>query len=542
MITDELFLCTYRFVHGHTVNSSLRTLAERAAQSDYTDQKYRDLAVNLREVTNLSYDRLLAEKYTLKDKAKQRENREALVTRFIGKDGLNAILTDAERVNLLTNETYKKSKEQEKKPATKRQARATAPARDNVDNVIDIRKHPLINSWEWPNISDTGKPFSTIPNLEVLIKHYGINVRYNEMSKDVEVTVPGKSGCDSSDNIALAELFSIASANRLPTINIEMYLKAIAQGEAYNPVRDFILSTEWDGKSRFDALLNTISTPDDYDRDLLSILLRRWLISAVAAAFKNEGFWSKGVLVFQGEQSIGKTSWFKALVPLNLSHMVKEGALIDPSNKDSIAGAISHWLVELGELDATFRKADIARLKSFISQSRDDLRRPYDRIESKYPRRTVFFASVNPKNFLADDTGNVRWWTVPVTALNYNHGIDTQQLWAEVYEWFINGDQWWLDREEEKTLEAVNEQHAQIDPIEEMILSRFDWSSYRDTAYTRMTASEVVELIGVPITPSNTTKCGKILRKLTGSEPKKSHGKSVFNLPPRALPPMTKNF
>lgn len=38
---------------------------------------------------------------------------------------------------------------------------------------------------------------------------------------------------------------------------------------------------------------------------------------------------------------------------------------LDPGNKDSILGAIVHWLVEICELDSSFKK-DVARLKGFL--------------------------------------------------------------------------------------------------------------------------------------------------------------------------------
>ena len=306
----------------------------------------------------------------------------------------------------------------------RKEDRATAAA-----SAKDIHDMTPVLMTTWPNIGSNGQPLNTRPNVERLLENYSISAKYNEISKDVEVLVPGvSSGSDARDNCAVSEILSLAALNRLPMSNIEGHIKTIAVRNTYNPVRDFVNQREWDGRSRFADLLNTISTPDDYSRDLLAMLVRRWLLSAMAAAYLDAGFWSKGVLVFQGEQSLGKTAWFKALLPPDNRNLVKVGATIDPSNKDSVASAISHWLVELGELDATFRKADIAKLKAFISQDRDDLRRPYDRLESKYQRRTVFFASVNPKHFLADDTGNVRWWTIPVTAVNYEHGIDAQQL------------------------------------------------------------------------------------------------------------------
>ena len=414
----------------------------------------------------------------------------------------------------------------------RKEERATAAA-----TVKDIHDMAPVLMTTWPNIGSNGQPLNTRPNVERLLDNYSISAKYNEISKDVEVLVPGVSGgSDARDNCAVSEILSLAALNRLPMSNIESHIKTIAVRNTYNPVRDFINQREWDGRSRFADLLNTISTPDDYSRDLLAMLVRRWLLSAVAAAYLEAGFWSKGVLVFQGEQSLGKTAWFKALLPPDNRNLVKVGATIDPGNKDSVASAISHWLVELGELDATFRKADIAKLKAFISQDRDDLRRPYDRLESKYQRRTVFFASVNPKHFLADDTGNVRWWTIPVTAVNYEHGIDTQQLWAEVLSWFEAGERWWLDRDEEAMLEVVNEQHGQTDPIEEMILARFDWNSDRLAAYIEMTATDVLLSIGQDRpTKSQATQCGNILRKLTGRDARRTSKGRFYLVPPKVF-------
>ncbi|EPE9614856.1 VapE domain-containing protein [Escherichia coli] len=414
----------------------------------------------------------------------------------------------------------------------RKEERATAAA-----TVKDIHDMAPVLMTTWPNIGSNGQPLNTRPNVERLLDNYSISAKYNEISKDVEVLVPGVSGgSDARDNCAVSEILSLAALNRLPMSNIEGHIKTIAVRNTYNPVRDFINQREWDGRSRFADLLNTISTPDDYSRDLLAMLVRRWLLSAVAAAYLEAGFWSKGVLVFQGEQSLGKTAWFKSLLPPDNRNLVKVGATIDPGNKDSVASAISHWLVELGELDATFRKADIAKLKAFISQDRDDLRRPYDRLESKYQRRTVFFASVNPKHFLADDTGNVRWWTIPVTAVNYEHGIDTQQLWAEVLSWFEAGERWWLDRDEEAMLEGVNEQHGQTDPIEEMILARFDWNSDRLAAYIEMTATDVLLSIGQDRpTKSQATQCGNILRKLTGRDARRTSKGRFYLMPPKVF-------
>ncbi|ANN86162.1 DNA primase [Enterobacter phage Arya] len=416
------------------------------------------------------------------------------------------------------------------------QIQAVIPEPAN-DNFLDLDSN--VSPFEFPHLSDKMQPLNTWENLDWMLSQYGITSRYNEISKDVVVSIPGKDyGNDASANCSLAEISSLCARNRMPKGDVGDYIKLIGVANRFNPAADFITSKPWDGTSRIYDLCDTLETAPGFDRSLVLMLVRRWLISAVAAAMQPTGFWSKGVLVLQGEQSLGKTAWFRALVPDLHRNLVKIGATIDPSNKDSISSAIGHWMVELGELDATFRKADIARLKSFISQDRDDLRRPYDRLESKYQRRTVFFASVNPKHFLADDTGNVRWWTIPVTSVNYEHDIDTQQLWAEVAQLFRDGERWWLEPHEEQALEQVNRDHEAIDPVEEMILSRYEWGCDRIGAYSEQTASQVLQTIGFDKpNKSQATNCSNVLRKLTGEEPRKTKNGRFFNLPPKVLQP-----
>src|SRR5690606_6767655 len=170
----------------------------------------------------------------------------------------------------------------------------------------------------------------------------------------------------------------------------------------YNPVAEWITSKTWDGIPRMQSLYDTVVAVDqDTDprvMELKETLIKRWMMSAIAGAFLPDGVSAAGVLVFQGEQYLGKTKWFKSLVPEQLG-LLKDGMLLRPDDKDSVKQICSFWLVELGELDSTFRKSDIAALKSFITSNSDVLRRAYARKESQYARRTVFFGSVNPREF-----------------------------------------------------------------------------------------------------------------------------------------------
>jgi putative DNA primase/helicase len=420
--------------------------------------------------------------------------------------------------------------------AVRKQIDAVLPKVAANDNQPDVHIDSPVNPYGYPHISEKSVPLNTVENLEYLFAQYGITTKYNRVRKSVEVEIPGRDyGDDNKENCALAELKSICARNRMPKTDMEDYVKLLADRNGYNPVCDWIDSKPWDGTSRTSALFETITVSDD-DRKLSNALMLRWLLSAVAAIYQRRGFESHGVLVFTGEQGQGKTKWVKRLLPPEMHDLVLAGAILDPSNKDSVTTATSHWLVELGELDATFRKADIARLKSFITNPVDKVRRPYDRVDSSYQRRTVFFASVNERNYLVDDTGNRRWWTIPVVGVDYLHSIDMQQLWAEILALYEAGEQHWLTREEHDALNSLNAEHENIDPVTEMISSAFKWDEALRTQ--RMTASDVLIAIGFDKpTKQQATHASKVLKKLTGGDPKKSGSSRFFEMPARTRGP-----
>ncbi|MCZ3087197.1 PriCT-2 domain-containing protein [Acinetobacter baumannii] len=422
------------------------------------------------------------------------------------------------------------------------------PANDNRPvNVFDL---PPVATFELPDQPiNSGKPHATTRNVAYVAHSLGVNIRYNVISKEVEILIPGASySSDNSKNASFNDLMALLRKNGLPD-RASDYVLNVADQNKYNPVITWITSRPWDGVSRFNDLLETIRTRQGFDREWLALLVRKWMLSAVAAAFMPEGFSSKGVLTFQGVQNAGKTTWVKRLVcPELRRELVKEALIVDPRDRDLVRKATTCWIGELGELNATFKRSDIAALKGFISSADDEYRRAYAVHPERIQRRTVFFASVNDERFLADETGNIRFWTVPVESLDLSHTIDTQQLWAEVYEWFkaIPHDEdaqpaWTLTKEEAKRLEESNEDFQVIDPIEERILSRLDWET--DQSRWRWTnATELLIEIGIDKpTRAETIKASSCIRKRNGDQTRRSNGKNLL-LAPSVISFMSDDF
>ena len=385
-----------------------------------------------------------------------------------------------------------------------------------------------VNWIDWPDQTDKGKALSTERNLRHLLTLYGITVRYNLVTKDTEILIPGEAYTDDNRyNATIAKITDICQRHRMPVTNLGEYLTLMSERNRYNPVVTWVQSSEWDGNSRFDELMGTLAFPrDDNTQQLYRALVYRWMLSAIHAVFSPSGISSQGILVLQGPQETGKTRWLRSIA----ADWFLEGATLDPKDKDSVMLAVSHWIVELGEVDATFRKADIAQLKSFVTRDHDVVRKPYDRSFSNLPRRTVFCASVNDAKYLVDPTGNRRYWTVEVDTCDWQHGIDMQQVWAELLHDYRNGAQWYLTAEESRGLASLNAAHEAPDPVEELIHSHFDFAAPSWTE--EYSASEVLRVIGFD-RPTNgqCKKAADVMREATGKPPRKTNGRWVFKCP-----------
>jgi putative DNA primase/helicase len=387
----------------------------------------------------------------------------------------------------------------------------------------------------FPNPPRSGSHFlpTTLSNVAYLLQKSHIHVHYDVIKKKIVVKLPNHKGStDNFDNVVLTHILSLASLNNLQIALIPAYVEAIGDQNLHNPVAAWIKSKPWDGVDRLQEIYATLTVREEYPEALKDILIYRWLLSGVAAVFKPSGFKARGVLTLQGPQGIGKTSWLTSLVPdVGLREAVlKLDHHLDGSNKDSILGAICHWIVEIGELDSSFKK-DIARLKGFLTSDSDKVRRPYARAESEYPRRTIFYATVNENNFLVDLTGNTRWWTIPVTAINYTHGIDMQQLFAQLAIDYEKGIQWWLTSEEEILLEEQNREHESMSVIRERLMQKIDHDRMKSLDNPAMTPLEVLQQLDFEHPTNGMCKeCAQILRSLFG-EPKRIKGQNKWRVP-----------
>jgi putative DNA primase/helicase len=376
-------------------------------------------------------------------------------------------------------------------------------------------------------------PLGTILNLDAILARISATVRYNVIAKKQEILIAQRSySLDNYDNATFADIIDACVRFKMPTGNLVSYLIKLADLNQYNPVINWIESKPWDKTPRLQSLYNTIKSKneelDPSIKILKEILIRRWMLSAIAAAYRPNGVSARGVLVFQGDQYLGKTKWFMSLVPAELG-LAAEGLTLKTDDKDSVYQLLQYWIVELGELDSTFRKSDIAQLKSFIPKNRDTIRLPFMPKSSTFPRRTVMFGSVNPEHYLNDPTGNTRFWTIACESINFDHGLDMQQIWAELLLEYKAGQSWYLTSDEMDELNNHNAEFTTKEPVEERIAGYYDWTRKDGTWKT---ATEILDETGIERpTRQELVAAAATVRKLNGGQTKRSETKRLLWVP-----------
>lgn len=384
-----------------------------------------------------------------------------------------------------------------------------------------------------PDVTGEDRPQETIANVEAVCANNDVLVRYNVVKKDDEILIAkAKWSVDNAKSASLTWVRSACHKADVPTKHLKNIITLIADKNQFNPVVEWVTSCEWDGVSRVQAFYDTVvENKDECPRHLKELIMKRWAMSAVAAAFSPTGVTARGVLVFQGVQYVGKTRWIDALAPKDLD-LIKTGRALNVHDKDSVKQIISCWISEMGELDATFKKSDIAALKAFITNDSDELRRPYAEGESRYARRTVFAASVNEKTFLQDDTGNTRFWVVSIAAIDHAHKLDMQQVWAEFYTMWCGGELHYMSGDEMRELNHNNEVFTSPEPISEMVASHLDWEKFSLDNCVWMQPSDVLRWIGHKNpTKWDCTVAGKTIAKLNGGHRRKSNGQRLTAVP-----------
>ncbi len=218
-------------------------------------------------------------------------------------------------------------------------------------------------------------------------------------------------------------------------------VQTVAREYRFHPVREYLEGLVWDGVPRIGNWL--ITYLGCTDSEFIRAVGCRWMISAVARIFR-PGCQVDHVLLLEGPQGIRKSSALRALI----GDEWFTDHITDLASKDSRLDLLGKWVIEMSEL-AAMRRAEVEKVKAFLTARTDHFRPPYGRRAMDIPRQSVFAASTNDEQPFVDSSGNRRFWPVRCGHVDVG-GIecDRDQLWAEAYQSFKQGEVWYLNTPE----------------------------------------------------------------------------------------------
>lgn len=245
-------------------------------------------------------------------------------------------------------------------------------------------------------------------------------------------------------------------------------LTLVFEENSYNPVKDFIESTEWDGVKRVDTLLVDYLGADD--TDYIHTVTRKALTAAVARVYE-PGYKFDYMLTLVGDQGIGKSLLIKKLAGEWTSD-----TLTDIRGKESYEALDGVWIMEMSELSA-LKKSEREAIKAYISKTEDVYRKAFARTTTINKRQCIFIGTTNDHEFLDDPTGNRRFWVVDT---DFNRRTKTvwedltidevHQIWAEAKTLYDAGENA-MELNKDVTTEAVQLQrsHTSVDAFRGLI-------------------------------------------------------------------------
>ena len=383
----------------------------------------------------------------------------------------------------------------------------------------------------------------TSADIENILAELGITVRLNVISGTVDIQgLPPEFSTTNAPNVLPVYLSDYIKRHHMKCSkqDLEDCLVLIEDKYRFNPFEEMLLANPWDGKERIKELAEILDI--DPDGVEFKTYVIKWLWQTVSLALNDDDdpAGGDGVLTLQGDQGTGKTRFFKVLA-INADWFA-EGVSINTDNKDTIIQATGSVIAELGELDSTLKREQSA-LKAFLTSARDMYRLPYARAAVRRPRRTSFCATVNPEEFLNDETGSRRFWTVHVGNIDVEHlnSLSKEwltQLWAQVYELYHkpNPQGFRLTRKEREMLEKSNERYSKPIAGEIEIMDALDWESPVSKWKWYRTCDLKSKLNMYRITPA---QIGKALARISSRDPRietKAPGNVKQYRLPRVLP------
>ncbi|MBR4924598.1 MAG: hypothetical protein IKZ61_02490 [Prevotella sp.] len=303
----------------------------------------------------------------------------------------------------------------------------------------------------------------------------------------------------------------------------ETLLTIICSGQwpSYNPYTEWLGSLPmWDGKDHIKQLADTVKTDDN---NYFYWCLKKWLV-ALTGSLAEDDVVNQTAIIFCGPQGIGKSSWFRNILPNELKEYYGMGFLRphDKETKIQLSELVLFCMDEVENMSVQ----NVESTKEILTEHLMYTRRAYTRLSKCYIRRCSFCGTANGVQILHDITGNRRFLCMNVKDIDLDFSnVNLPQVYAQAYQLFRTGFQFWFDRKEQTIVEAHNAKFRAVSIEDELITTYFEPCELNDKDAQLLQAHQILSKLlsktsGIRL---SVEKIGKVLSS-KGFSRKKCHG------------------
>lgn len=295
-----------------------------------------------------------------------------------------------------------------------------------------------------------------------------VPIYYDDFSKNIKVDLGwGDVNLDKDEEAIVLERVSETYRINIPFQDRENSFISAGYKNKVNKLKELLKRTEWDGIPRVEELfIDTLGADDNiYTREITKKIL---LASVYRALHGGQKFDISVILA--GSQGIGKSTLLRRLATSDFYL-----SITDKITKEILQDTQGKWLVELEEL-ATMEETRTKKMKAWISAENDDFRVVYTKKTKKHPRKFIIFGTTNEPEFLIDWSGNRRYFVMNCDedkVVNSVHDLSEtywEQIRAELYEMYNNGEAFRPSKELEEYINKANIEYLEKDLVDINIL------------------------------------------------------------------------
>ena len=365
----------------------------------------------------------------------------------------------------------------------------TVDENTNVRSLTRINSGDLIELYEQQFGDRLGFNLLT---LEIQIDDRGLS----DLEQSLLYMQLAKKGLKVGKDSAIDALFTAALSNSFNPL--QAYLEKIENNSEVYPTNIETVAKDF---------LNT--TEPLFDR-----MMKVFLIGAVKRAFER-GCKHDTMLVIKGEQGIGKSSFFKALVP-------EDSWFTDTpqqNNQKRLMQLQTNWIVEIAELENLTTKNEAGEIKALLSSCIDNFCPPYGRKLTRSDRPSVLVGTCNKDSFLNDPTGSRRFHVIRL-ANSVDEKINTElvsterdAIWKAAILAYRSGENNYLNVEDQLLSEEFNGDYQIDNPYYSKLA---EWIPNAPDLFTLRMALEYSNIIGSNEIPKKYDQqlAGEALREL----------------------------